>query len=90
MSHKCFIGLLNDYDNTGLLTISDLLNHINETSEFCNYMISHGYHDLANRKSYSLTDYCDRRKSTDVTRFDYCPKCGTKIDWAEIRRSQNE
>ena len=38
---------------------------------------------------YSLSDYCDKRKSTDLTRFNYCPLCGKKIDWKAIKGDAN-
>ena len=81
----CFIGMLNDYDNTGLITINELKEHIKETEDFVDMVKANGYNDLAHRKAYSLSDYCDKRKATDLTRFDYCPKCGEKIDWKGIK-----
>lgn len=30
---------------------------------------------------YKLEDYYDRRKSTNLLRFNYCPTCGAKINW---------
>ena len=42
---------------------------------------------LASKESiYTLKDYSDRRKSTNITRFDYCPYCGEKIDWNKIHK----
>ena len=38
---------------------------------------------------YTLMDYCDKRKSTDLTRFNYCPLCGKKIDWKAIKGGAN-
>ena len=35
--------------------------------------------------SYTLKDYADRRKSTNLTRFEFCPYCGKKIDWKKIK-----
>ena len=40
-------------------------------------------------KIYSLPDYCDKRKSTDLTQFNYCPLCGKKIDWKAIKGGAN-
>lgn len=40
-------------------------------------------------KTYSLSDYCDKRKSTDLTQFNYCPFCGKKIDWKAIKDGAN-
>lgn len=37
------------------------------------------------RTVYTMSDYCDRRKSTDLTRFNYCPMCGKKIDWKAMK-----
>lgn len=34
---------------------------------------------------YTLEDYVDRRKSTNITRFEYCPYCGEKINWKSIK-----
>ena len=39
--------------------------------------------------TFSLNDYCDKRKSTDLTRFNYCPICGKKIDWKAIKGGAN-
>lgn len=33
---------------------------------------------------YTMKDYIDRRKSTNITRFNYCPFCGEKINWKTI------
>lgn len=34
---------------------------------------------------YTINDYADRRKSTNLTRFNYCPYCGEKINWKCIK-----
>ena len=39
---------------------------------------------------YTLDDYCDKRKSTDLTRFDYCPFCGRLIEWQIIKNNKME
>lgn len=39
---------------------------------------------------FTLTDIpydAVNRKSTNLTRFDFCPYCGKKIDWKEIREN---
>ena len=41
-------------------------------------------------KEYTLKDYCDKRKSTNLTRFEYCPYCGSKIDWKKIKNREVE
>jgi len=35
---------------------------------------------------YTMIDYTDKRKSTNITHFDYCPYCGEKINWKDFRR----
>lgn len=35
---------------------------------------------------YTLEDYSDRRKNTNITQFDFCPFCGEKIEWKKIRK----
>ena len=69
-NHECVIGIRYDYDNTDLVTLEDLKRHIN-----------YPFRNTA----WSLKDYCDKRKNTDLTRFDYCPYCGKKIEWKKIK-----
>ena len=42
------------------------------------------------KNGYWLKDYADKKKSTNLTRFNFCPMCGEKIDWAAIKRIDNE
>ena len=84
---ECCIGIINDYDNTSMVTLDGLKNHIKDRLElkqaferdvlFKDY--NHGI------KGWNLADYCDKRKSTDLTRFNCCPLCGKKIDWKAIK-----
>ena len=88
---ECCIGIINDYDNTSMVTLYDLKYHIKKRLElkqafekdalFKDY--NHGI------KGWDLADYCDKRKSTDLTRFNYCPLCGKKIDWKAIKGGAN-
>ena len=90
---KCehVIGIIYDYDNTDMTTLDGLKYHIKYLFElkqafekdalFKDY--NHGI------KGWSLADYCDKRKSTDLTRFNYCPLCGKKIDWKAIKGGAN-
>ena len=88
---ECCIGIINDYDNTSMVTLDSLKYHIKYQLElkqafekdalFKDY--NHGI------KGWSLADYCDKRKSTDLTRFNYCPLCGKKIDWKAIKGGAN-
>ena len=70
---KCehWIGVRYDYENTDLVTLADLKEHIETMKRLPSY-----FHN----KPYELIDYCDKRKSTDLTRFNYCPFCGKKIN----------
>lgn len=77
--HECVIGMLNEWDEGRLVTLSDLKAHIVDSVR----LMSVG----AIQKAWSLTDYTDRRKSTDLTQFEYCPYCGQKIDWTAIRKT---
>ena len=84
MEHECYIGIRHDYENTDIVTLEELKKHIesekrlaeqNKDSEFWQSICS----------KYTLADYCDMRKGTDLTRFRYCPFCGQKIDWKAMR-----
>ena len=82
--HECVIGLLHGSSSSELVTIVELEEHIFDTAAFnamlpkrCSWM---------RRPEWSLADYADRRKSTNLARFHNCPECGQKIDWKSIRR----
>lgn len=87
-NHEHIIGLLNDYENTELITLNGLKKHINQMYHFVLWVKGNKYNDLRQREAYTLKDYCDGRKSTDLTRFEYCPICGEKIDWGKIKRGK--
>jgi hypothetical protein len=84
---ECLIGIINDYDNTSMVTLDGLKCHIKDRLElkeaFEKDALYKGYnHGI---KGWTLADYCDRRKSTDLSRFEYCPHCGKKIDWKAMK-----
>lgn len=89
---ECCIGILHNYDDTSMVTLNGLKYHIKDQLElkqsfekdalFKNY--NHGI------IGWTLADYCDRRKTTDLTRFNYCPDCGKKIDWKAIKNGVND
>ena len=74
------IGMRNGCENTYLVTLAELKEYIEEEKRLaerhkdCEWLQS-----ICNK--YTFDDYCDKRKSTDLTRFNYCPLCGKKIDW---------
>ena len=39
---------------------------------------------------YNLKDYYDRRKATNLTRFNFCPMCGKKINWKYKNNGSNK
>ena len=90
--HECIIGLLHYIDYSDLVTMYELEQHIQENIEQNEQLdripFLRNYPNLYN-KWLSMRDYADKRKHTDLTRFDYCPVCGKKINWADIRRTCN-
>lgn len=88
---ECYIGIINDYENTTTVTLEELKSHIRDELElkhiYENDEMWKGYnHGI---KGWTLADYCDKRKSTDLTRFNYCPMCGKEIDWKTMRDAMN-
>ena len=90
--HECIIGLWHEYDNTKLVTANVLLELIQDTKElynyYCNLYTKYGLDKP--QTPYTLKDYCDRRKSTNFERFEFCPCCGKKIDWKKIKNKEVE
>lgn len=86
---ECYIGMRHDYENTDLVTLAELKEHIESEKRFAeSHKDSEWWQSLCSK--YTLDDYCDKRKSTDLTRFNYCPVCGKKIDWKEMKRGERE
>ena len=78
----CWIGILNDYDqsDTNHLYLSDVKEKLIERSAFSTMMI-----DFGNRyKSFQPKDYIDGRRGLSIL-FNFCPLCGSKINWKGIR-----
>ena len=89
--HSCFIGIINDYDNTEMVTLEGLKYHIQYMSEAIEALKKQGLFNehLYGARAWTLVNYCDRRKSTDLTRFEYCPVCGKKINWKAIKETKD-
>ena len=83
--HECVIGVLPAEDDCHLVTVSLLRVHIGANEEFNKWCDFRGYEGMKHQV-FTLADYGDKRKSTDLTRFDFCPYCGKRIDWKAIRR----
>lgn len=91
MANKCdcVIGLLyHGYDHQELATFDTLKNYIAE-SIYYNETLVTMYAQRFKRKIWTLKDYADFRKSTNLTRFRYCPNCGMPINWKKIGRAED-
>ena len=86
-NHECVIGLVFRYEHQETATLNELKEHIAEKAEYNAHLKDDGLEHAGwlYRKEWSLKDYCDKRKATDLTRFDYCPLCGKKIEWMKIK-----
>lgn len=87
VGHSCLIGILKDYESTQAVTEFGLKEHIKDRKGLQQYEKDLG---IEPSKIYSLSDYCDRRKSTDLFRFNYCPVCAKKIEWDKIKQNATE
>ena len=84
MSHECFIGMLHKFGDSDLTTVSELKKHIEEKKMHNKNLSEFGIEI----KVWSMKDYTDKRKRTDLTRYEYCPECGKKIDWEALRKEE--
>ena len=91
--HECFIGLFYDSDYADLITLNGLKSKIKWNKAY-NAFINNDPEvyraTWALRQEWTLKDYCDRRKSTNLCQFDFCPVCGKQIDWKTIRRLEDD
>ena len=74
------IGFICDYGNSDIITLEELKERIESMKELCEKEYIFKY--------YTLSDYCDFRKSVDIQRFNYCPFCGEKIEWKSIAKAK--
>ena len=89
--HECVVGLLNISSESELATVAMLKDHVVSRIERNRQLRDLGV-SIGNwlyEKEWTLKDYCDRRKSTNLSRFDFCPACGKKIDWKRIKEEQD-
>ena len=85
---ECVIGIRYDYESTDITTLTELKEHIEREKRIAeSHKDSEWWQSMCSK--YTLEDYCDKRKSTDLTRFNYCPLCGKKIDWKAIKGGAN-
>lgn len=85
-NHNCTIGLLYEIDYSYLATKKDLIRHIENKKEFNELVEVFKYPNK--EKIWELSDYADKRKNTDLIRFDFCPCCGKRINWRELKNEQ--
>lgn len=87
MKHNCYIGEWLDYENTELVTYDDLKEKVKNNNETFEYgLITYGENFVNGiMKQLKIKNYFDKRKNTNFNRFNYCPYCGKKIDWKELK-----
>lgn len=87
MKHNCYIGEWLDYENAELVTYNDLKEKVKNNNETFGYGLSTYGENFMNglMKELNINDYFDKRKNTNFNRFNYCPYCGKKIDWKELK-----
>ena len=86
--HTCAIGLLHHYEGDELVTLESLEDHIADNIMHNVLVRSDPILKDAKElycKEWSIKDYADFRKHTDLTRFRFCPDCGKAIDWKKIK-----
>ena len=83
MKCDCWIGILNDYDQSALnnLHLSEIYDRLSNRSEHSKRMA-----EILNRDSFEPWDYIDNRRGL-ATLFNYCPSCGLKINWNGLRKN---
>ena len=86
--HDCIIGLLYLSHHGVLATLPYLEEAIKKTKEFNEDCKKYNMWSIIH-KEYTLKDYADRRKSTNLTRFNFCPECGKEIGWKAIGRDDD-
>ena len=84
---ECVVGIIDDY-KLRIVTVEKLKEYIHAEKSF-GRMCKNSELRQSLFNKYSLDDYCDKRKSTDLIRFNYCPLCGKKIDWKAIKGGAN-
>ena len=83
--HECIIGLIRmSYaDDHELITEKELLDYIScylkEDEQARKFRRVVGL-----PKPFDVEDYRNKRKKTNLKRFNYCPVCGKKIYWERL------
>lgn len=83
------IGLLHFEEGSELVDLRRLKFHVQERIEHNQSCRENGFEFLV-WTEWTLRDYADGRKSTNLRRFTYCPECGEKIDWKALRKGETD
>lgn len=81
--HNHFVGLIRLTEDSELATYFDVVEDIIADLQWNKGMMRMGYGCV--RTVFTPKQYTDFRCSTNLERFKYCPVCGEKIDWMEVR-----
>ena len=84
MTESCIIGEIIGYEDTRLVTLESLKAHIEALREESELVGS------STVIPWTLNDYCNRRKRTDLRRFTFCPICGKPIPWDDFRLGKRD
>lgn len=85
----CRIGAIIFGDKICLVDEYDL-QHYNKLKEEANKRIDEKWYLKEKAKArirkpiYAMKEYANPDIETDLVRFEYCPRCGQKIDWDRI------
>ena len=83
------IGLWNDFDNTDTITLNGLKRKVKEQEEIYEHFRDNGvigeYYMERFKPKWTLNDYFDKRKMTNLERFNFCPICGHEINWKGMK-----
>lgn len=89
--HECIIGILYKNQYAFFASFEGLKRVVKEDKAFDKIMMLDPlYAEYYIGTKYKMSDYLDKRKSTNLHRFDYCPQCGKKIDWKKMREEVRE
>lgn len=85
--HECIIGMYQYVDYADVITLSDLKREMEDRKRINEVWKNENtpYAGCFIEPEYTLTQYADRRFNTGLSHFNYCPVCGKKIDWKELR-----
>ncbi len=81
---NCIIGLyLDDYNHN--ITLEELEEEIEIHNKRVDCHIECYGKNILNLKKISMKNYLDNRRSNNLYKYNYCPYCGEKIKWNEIK-----